>query len=171
MEFTASPAGSEKTIPTTNPGADVVLGVVNLNIAPWGRVYLNGTLLHEYVEGPIALDVVAASHTLSVVHPVYGQWERHIDLSQTHHIDLDVDFREHITLNVTAFDEADRFIQGEIFVDGETTNYFTPMSIDVAVGERVIEVRADGYVAARDTVTILSENGRTATLKLILQSR
>ena len=145
-------------------------GIVTMNIAPWGNVYLNGTLLAERIAGEETFEVSANEHTLSVVHPTYGRWERRIDLSSNESMNLSVDFREQVSVSVTAFDEYDGFVQGEIFVDGQTTNYYTPMTLDLPVGMHTIEVRAEGYATTQKTTTLAVNDEPMPTLKFILKS-
>lgn len=53
----------------------------------------------------------------------------------------------------------------EVFVDGESYG-FTPFDGDVGVGTREVEVRKEGYITARETVEVTTEEGRAVTVAL-----
>ena len=144
--------------------------VVTVHVSPWGSVYLDGILLAERVEGRESFNISTAPHTLSILNPTYGRWERRLHLLPDEQTVFPVDFTKHVTVSITAFDEEDRFIQGEIFLDGQSTSYFTPMTIDIPVGLHTVEVRAQGYSPESHTATWNSSDPSDAPLKFTLKS-
>lgn len=146
-------------------------GLLFLTIQPWGMVYLDGRLLAEKVQGSETLKISRRRHTLSVVHPTYGRWERRIDPLSDEAMDFTIDFREQATMAVTAFDLDKNFLQGEVYIDGQPTGLFTPSKIELPVGLHTIEVRVDGYEPAEKNMAINIDGDREAPLEFSLRKK
>ena len=146
-------------------------GLLFLSVEPWGTVYLDGRLLAERIQGSETLKISRRRHTLSVVHPTYGRWERRIDPLSDEAMDFTIDFREQASMAVTAFDQDKQFIQGEIYIDGQPTGLFTPSRIELPVGLHTIEVRVEGYEPAEKNMAINIDGNREAPLEFSLRKK
>lgn len=146
-------------------------GLLFLSVEPWGTVYLDGRLLAERIQGSETLKISRRRHTLSVVHPTYGRWERRIDPLSDEAMDFTIDFREQTSIAVTSFDLDKQFVQGEIYIDGQPTGLFTPSRVELPVGLHTIEVRVEGYEPAEKNIAINIDGNREAPLEFSLRKK
>ncbi len=142
-----------------------------LTVWPWGNIYLDDMLIAERVSGTDTLMISPGQSTLSVVHPSFGSWEKQLDLSTESDLTYTVDFRKRASLSLTAFDDQQQSIAGEVVVDGKNMNVVTPLTIELPLGKHTIEVHAPGFEPFILTTTIDLENGQPEPLKLQLRRK
>ncbi len=147
---------------------DALTGVLQVGALPWGHLYVDGTLMREEVTAPIRIDLPARSHTVTVEHSTLGTWEREVVISPETPQIVAVDFTRLVVVRVYAEDTEGNLVRGEVFVDGEPRGS-SPRAVQVRVGRRRIEVRADGYVIDGAAPRPNFEQDWTESLKIILR--
>ncbi len=145
-----------------------LMGILQVSVRPWGRLYVDGELIKGEVTAPSSIDLSARRHTVTIEHPDFGKWQRSVVISPETPKVVVVDFTRLVEVTVIAFDTEGHSVRGEITVDG-TSMGSAPRTIQVRVGLRRIEVHADGYVIDGAAPVINFEQDLTETLKITLR--
>ncbi|MCZ6622697.1 MAG: hypothetical protein O7B35_00455 [Deltaproteobacteria bacterium] len=66
------PIGAKPPPPTDS------LGTLVIGAYPWGQLFIDDTLIIERLKALVELPLLAKSHTVRVVHPTRGEWEREV---------------------------------------------------------------------------------------------
>ena len=131
----------------------VVLGQLSVLIKPFGSIYIDGRLMKKDTNVQYDTGIPVGSHQLRVVHPKFGTWEKTIEVEPNRRLDLPIDFNRIVSLTVTAFDESDKALAGEIYVDHQAQGV-TPKQLRLRIGRHVIEVRRSGYVTDEQVINL-----------------
>jgi serine/threonine protein kinase len=148
----------EAFLPTTftatiDPGAvreytmplRVPQGTILVTAIPYGDLYVGNTPIQAGVQSDYPLQLPAATHTISIRHPEFGEWRRAIDVKPGDSTLVMVDFTQRVQVTVTARYESGDGPAAEVILDGVATGTFTPARIEVPVGLHRVEVAAEGY--------------------------
>ena len=73
-----------------------------------------------------------------------------------------------IPVRIRAVDKNNRSVRGEIFVDGESVNAYTPTTLNMRTGSYTVEVKAQGFkhTASTQKITVRQERTRPVTLEI-----
>ncbi|MCI0552459.1 MAG: PEGA domain-containing protein, partial [Anaerolineae bacterium] len=144
-----------------------LMGELSVFVKPFGSIYVDGRLMKKDTNIQYATVLPAGEYQLRAVHPVFGTWEKRIVIEPERRADFTIDFNRIVSLAITAFDDFDKPLVGQIYVDDEFTQESTPKQLKLRVGRHVIEVRRDGYLAAKQRINL--ENNLEEPLRLILK--
>ncbi len=145
-----------------------LVGTLGVTVRPWGRVFIDGTLRQQQVSALHRFELPAGAHMLRVEHPEFGRWERSVTVPAGGTESVSVNLLREVSLTVTAFDSAAQPLFGDIYVDGVPTGKQTPRALSIRVGQRQIEVRAEGYVPSRRRIDA-GAPGQPNPLRLTLE--
>ncbi len=150
---------------------DLIAGQGNLNISiqPWGSIYIDGQLKKKDTNINYASILRAGEHTVKVVHPLYGDWEKVIDIRDGETINIPVNFNNLVSLSITAFDANGMPIWAEIVVDNEVTGELTPKEISVRVGQRTIAAKKAGYILVSGERKLMLDNNFAEPIKFVFK--
>ncbi len=137
-----------------------------LSVFPWGNIYLDGDLVAERISGTDTLMISPTHKVLRVRHPSFGTWETSLDKSAGESLNFTVDFRERASLSISAFDENKNAIEGSVFINGRDLNLVTPVTIELPLGNHLVEVRATGFEPIKTNTTIDLNRGQPQPLNL-----
>ena len=74
-----------------------------------------------------------------------------------------------VPVRIRAVDKNNRSVRGEIFVDGESANAYTPTTLNMPTGSYTVEVKAQGFThpASTQKVTVREERTRPVTIEVV----
>ena len=140
-----------------------------LDINPYGNVYLDGVMLAKESIGRDTFEISKQPHVLSVIHPEFGKWEQQIDVTEKNLFSVLINFQERIPLKISARNEDDQSVRGEIFIDGISTNMYTPATLEIPVGMHTFEVQARNYRTLMPPPKINITRENSAPIKIMLE--
>ena len=155
---------------TLNATLVALTGVLQVSVKPSGRLSIDGDVVREQVSGAAALDLPVGRRTVTVEHPEFGRWQREVVLSSETPAQVSVDFTRLVGVTIVAVDTEGNPMRGEIVVDGVSVG-MSPRLVQVRVGLRRIEVRADGYVIDGAAPVINFEQDRAVPLQVTLRKQ
>jgi serine/threonine protein kinase len=160
-----------KDQPENNIFTDLIVSQGNLNISiqPWGSIYIDGQLKKKDTNIKYSSVLPAGEHTVKVVHPLYGDWEKVFHVRDGETINIPVNFNNLVNLSVTAFDADGMPIWAEIVVDNKVTGELTPKEISVRVGQRIIAAKKDGYILVSGECKLMLDNNFDEPIKFIFK--
>ncbi len=144
---------------------------VVLSVHPWGNIYLDGDLVAERVSGTDTLMISPTHKVLRVRHPSFGTWETSLNTDAGENLEFNVDFRERASLSISAFDEDKEAVEGNVFINGRDLNQVTPVTIELPLGNHVVEVRAAGFEPIKTNTTIDPNRGQPQPLNLQMKRK
>lgn len=124
-------------------------GIVKILVRPWGSIFVDGELKKKGTSTPYEISLPAGTHRIRVVHPTLGQWGRNIEVKENFPKEYVVDFNLMIDLVITS---EPNFC--EIFIDGKSTDKYTPKKINLRTGIHKIRVEKDGYISEEKKINI-----------------
>lgn len=138
-------------------------------IKPFGTIYVD--------DKPLAADqtlyngdLPAGSHTIKVVHPTYGTWQKTETILPKKSLDFTIDFNVFVTVSVVSVDESGKSVMGaSITIDGKKTDQFTPGQITQRIGQHTLELKRDGYTVISGPTVVNLEAGQSAPLRFIMK--
>ncbi len=150
-------AGHAPWTRTFNPSAQSQLsatlspleGTVRVVVRPYGNIAINGQSHASNTNAAYETKLAAGNHLVEATHPVLGKWEKRIAVTAGESMDVLFNFNE--TFDITVISNP---INAEIFIDGASTNRYTPSNISLRPGNHTISVRKAGYktVAAKNII-------------------
>ncbi len=159
------PSGRIATIDHTFSPLDAP---IRLYVSPRGDIYLNGALIIPKAEGLHTIFATPDSHLVAVRHLAFGTWERRVRPQIGRDTLYVVDFTATGSVDITSYDRSGEFVMAEIVIDGIATGQFTPMTVDIPIGTRQIDVRAEGYLVAEPVVTTI-EAGQQRLIEFTME--
>jgi len=144
-------------------------GNLNISIQPWGSIYIDGQLKKKDTNIKYSSVLPAGEHTVKVIHPLYGNWEKVIHVRDGETINIPVNFNNLVNLSVTAFDADGMPIWAEIVVDNKVTGQLTPKEISVRVGQRTIAAIKDGYILVSGERKLMLDNNFAEPIKFVFK--
>ena len=144
-----------------------------LNVLPQGDFYIDGALFQEAISGSKVFPLQVKETVLRVSHPELGTWERSILPEEGKRVELNLDFNQKYTVNVTCFDTNNQAVTAEILVNGDRTGFFTPRSISLRTGTHILSVAAEGYTLAQaETVVVVdaSTEQNPPTYRMVVEN-
>ena len=137
-----------------------LLGKISLLVKPFGSIYIDGELRKKDTDIRFLTELPVGSHDIRVEHPSFGVWQKQLNIEANTQLDVPIDFTKMVTITVTSVP-----VGGEIYVDHEFTQSYTPKEIELRVGRHTIEVRREGYVSEKGPRVInLEENVKVPPL-------
>ncbi len=144
-------------------------GTLNILIQPWGSIYIDGDLKKKDTNVKYSSVLSAGEHKLRVVHPLYGEWEKVINIHDEEILEIPVNFNNLVNLSVTAFDASGNPIWAEIVIDDKLTGEMTPKEISVRVGQRTIAAKKDGYILVNGERKLMLDSTPDEPIKFIFK--
>jgi len=146
-------------------------GKLNVQVRPWGSIYINDKLKKESADIKYEVTLPVEQYKVTVTHPTLGTWESIVEIEADEERQIVVNFNRKITVNVSAYDENGLPLTAEIYIDNENTGVFTPAEIKTRVGLHKLTIKMDGYVASNGEKKIFvdknTENRHTIILKKV----
>jgi len=146
-------------------------GKLNVQVRPWGSIYINDNLKKESADTKYEVTLPVEQYKVTVTHPTLGTWESIVEIEANEKRKIVVNFNRKITVNVAAYDENGLALTAEIYIDNENTGVFTPAEIKTRVGLHKLTLKMDGYVASNGEKEIFvdknTENKHTMILKKV----
>ncbi len=126
-------------------------GRLTIHLAQKASIYIDGLPHQINAAAPYTVQLNAGDwHTVKVTHPVHGLWIQKVRLSQEEVV-LSVDFRKRRAVKIFAYEVPSNhsLSGGQIYIDGEKTNYRVPEEFRINPGKHQFEVRMPGYRQVR----------------------
>jgi serine/threonine protein kinase len=140
-----------------------------VNSKPLGAdVFINGA--KQSGQTPVTLPLAAGQYNLVLRLPGYEAYAGSVQVKDNIQTQLDVDLKEKTASTRVAWADVESTPKGaEIFVDGATTDKFTPSRVQVPSGLHTITLKLNGYQQVRRTVQ--TSEGGTVNLSEILKPK
>ena len=142
---------------------------VQILVKPWGSIFIDGILEKQNTNVKHNQRLSVGKHTIKILHPSFGFWEKTVELKKNKPLVILVDFNKFVSVPVTAFDTDGTPVWAEIVVDNNNTGKLTPKQIDVRIGYHSVAARKEGYILVNGERQIMFENNLDKPLKFILR--
>lgn len=144
-------------------------GDVSILVLPYGSIYIDGKLRKENTHSAYQTTLSPGRHTIRATHPMYGSWEKKITVVAGRQLELAADFNRTFDVRIIAFDDNEKPLMGDVFIDGQPSEYSTPVKMPLRFGNHKIEVRRKGYRQSSGARAINLEEELTTPLKFVLK--
>lgn len=144
-------------------------GDVSILVLPYGSIYIDRKLRKENTHSAYQTTLSPGRYTIRATHPMYGSWEKKITVVAGRRLELAADFNRTFDVRIIAFDENEKPLMGDVFIDGQPSEYSTPVKMSLRFGSHKIEVRRKGYKTINGARTINLEGELKTPLKFILK--
>jgi serine/threonine protein kinase/class 3 adenylate cyclase len=124
-------------------------GIIKILVRPWGSIFVDGELKKKGTSTPYEISIPAGTHRIRVVHPTLGQWGKNIEIRGNIPREYVVDFNLQVELVITS---EPNFCK--IFIDGKSTDKYTPKKINLRTGIHAIRVEKDGYISEEKKINV-----------------
>ena len=148
-----------------------VEGVLQLSINPPSHVFINGKKITSEPTTKLEKNLAVSSHNISIANKKLGEWIQTVDVQRNDTTSIAVDFEREIKVPVTAFDESERGLHAEIYVDNQPTGIYTPAQLTLAPGNHTISVNSDGYALEGDPATQNYDKDLDTPLRFVLKKK
>jgi|GEM_PF-1834483 len=143
------------------------LGKLQVLVKPFGSIFVDGELLGRDTNVRLSKELPAGSHQLKATHPIFGVYEKTVNIDAEAPADLTIDFNRQLSITVASTDESGSSpVWGYVYVDGKPTGTTTPKLLTLRLGLHTIEVKRDGHVALEGPMTFNVEENRSLTFRL-----
>lgn len=171
----AAPPSQEETIPrgrassadpnpaTRDAAAASAEARLELDVRPWGNVFVDDSLHRDEAEGTYTLTLSPGSHDVRITHPSLGTQRRVLTLEPGGVQRVSFDLNERYPVTVTSSPT-----YGEIYVDGRSTGRYTPHRLQLPAGVHRISVDRSGFRSTAREIEL--EEGRADPLHFDLQA-
>ncbi len=146
-----------------------LMGKLSILVLPYGSVFIDGKLKKENTHLGYNTALPAGEYTIRVTHPMFGRWEKRVEITPDGHRELSVDFNRVFDVRITAFNKSNKPVMGEIYIDDQPTGYSPPKKMPLRFGQHKIEVRRDGYQLTGGAKRITLENELDKPLRFVLE--
>jgi len=133
-------------------------GTLSVQVLPWGSIYIDNKLRQAETDIKYVETLTTGEHTIKVIHPTFGVWEKTVPLKASGTSAVVVDFNETRAVKINAVDEQGYSLSAAVFVDNKDTGHRTPGAVTVRIGTRTISVKKEGYRAVTGTVKLMIDN-------------
>lgn len=157
---TFNPATRNQLAATLSP----LEGTVRVVVRPYGNISINGDSRASNTNAAFETALSAGSHLIEATHPVLGRWEKRVQLSAGQTTDVLFNFNEEFNITVIS-----NPINAEIFIDGASTNRYTPSQFKLRPGNHTISVQKAGYNAV-GAKNIILENNLSSPIEFTLEA-
>jgi len=145
------------------------LGQLEIVVRPWGSIYIDGQLKKRDTNTKYTTRLTTGVHQIKVQHPLYGNWEKEVNVQEDYVTTLPIDFNDLVNIRVTAFDADGKPIWAQIVVDDKLIGELTPKEISVRVGQRTIAAKKDGYILVSGKRRLMLDKNLDEPIKFILK--
>ena len=154
----------------TNVNLDLIAlyGDFNLQVKPWGTIFINGSLRQKETNLIYSERLTCQEHLIKVEHPTLGTWEKVVQILPERSTQIEVDFNKLFNLSITAFDQDGKPVWANIFIDDQNTNEITPKKLKLNLGLHKISVQKQGYILTSGEKTVMLEENQNEPIKFIL---
>lgn len=146
-----------------------VEGVLQLRINPPSHVFINGKKITPQPTSKLEKNLAVSSHDVSIANKELGEWIKTISVQRNDTTSIAVDFEQEIKIPVTAFDETDRGLHAEIYIDNQPSGIYTPAQLTLAPGKHTISVNSDGYALVGEPSTQNYDGDLDSPLRFVLK--
>ncbi|HEX9652800.1 MAG TPA: PEGA domain-containing protein, partial [bacterium] len=115
-------------------------GTAKILVRPFGSIFIDGKPRLQDSDRQHSEELSTGKHTIRALHPKFGVWEKEITISAGKTVDLRIDFTKEVRATL-----ASKPVWGDIYVDNQPTGFQTTKEIKLRIGQRIIEVRREGY--------------------------
>ena len=167
--FTTSVKVESGKVRNVNGRLSALVGQLQVLVRPYGSIFIDGELKQTNAISQFMESLNVGQHTVKVVHPDLGTWEKTIEIELDKPEDISIDFNKFAKVTVLCGDPTGRIVSAEIFVDSKSIGKSTPKETPLRIGKHTIEVRRDGFALVGDPVVINLEEGMQQTLQFTLK--
>lgn len=168
-EFETSLVLKENTTNNISAELEVSRGKVEISVKPWGSIYIDEQLMKKETNVKYTTTLPTGKHKIRIQHPLFGEWQKEIDLQDNQHQYIPVNFNDLVNIRVAAFDANGKPVWAEIVVDNQLTGELTPKEIAVRIGQRTIAAKKDGYILVNGEKTVMLEKNLDEPIKFIFK--
>ncbi len=136
-------------------------------VKPYGSIYIDGELKRkDNKEFEYSERLTPGKHKITVKHDSLGYWEREIEMKPDSTTELIIDFN-----NTVRFVIASPPTYGEIIINEQSINQYTPYEIELPIGTYIIEVRRDGFEVVGGIKIITIDEDSKSPVKFKLETK
>ncbi len=90
-------------------------GNLNIQVRPWGSIYINGELQESTADIKHTLQLPVDQYDIKVEHPTLGFWQKSIQIDDKKDNDLIVNFTKQLKIQIKAIDELNSPLERKYF--------------------------------------------------------
>jgi outer membrane protein assembly factor BamD (BamD/ComL family) len=144
-------------------------GTLRVLIKPFGSITIDGVLQKPNVTDWYKTRLAVGTHRVKMETAGLGFLEKTVKIEANKQKELIIDFNKMVTLTVTAFDESDKAVRSNIYVDGNPSGHETPKKFKLRVGHHIFTVRRENYTLISGAQNIDLEADLDKPLKFVLR--
>jgi eukaryotic-like serine/threonine-protein kinase len=129
-----------KTDREINIKLEPLVAKVQILVRPFGSIYINEQLKAKDTNAPFNIDLPGGSHQLKIVHPTFGFAVRTINVVDDKPLKFNYDLSRVMKLTIVSNPP-----NCEIFINDQSSQKYTPVSLPFPPGSYKIQVKKDGY--------------------------
>lgn len=113
---------------------------IEILVRPFGSIYIDDQLKAQDINSPFITDLQVGRHQLRLVHPKYGNIPIEINITDTKSKKYNFDLSRALKLTVVS-----NLPNCEVFINGVSTEKYTPTQITLKTGSHRVQVKKEGY--------------------------
>jgi eukaryotic-like serine/threonine-protein kinase len=135
IKITDTQAASE-----INAKLDQIAGKIEILVRPFGSIYVNEQLKVKDTSSPFSTELPGGNHRIKVTHPTYGSIEKEIKIKDEKTVKFNFDLSRVMKLTVISNPP-----NCEIFINGQSSQKYTPTLLSIPPGSHKVQVKKDGF--------------------------
>jgi len=133
----------------------IINSKLTLQIKPAGNIYLNDKLIATNTSDKIIESLIPGKHKIKFEHPDYGEKIVNISLKEAERTNYTCYFQQ--DLNIQTLNESGEAIWASIFLNDNSTDFYTPKVIALGPGTYKVYVSKTGFETIEEPKTITIE--------------
>lgn len=129
-----------KTDHEINPKLEPLVARVQILVRPFGSIYINDTLKVKDTNAPFDYYLSGGSHQLKIIHPTFGSAVRTINIVDDKPLKFNFDLSRVMKLTIVSNPP-----NCEIFINDQSSQRYTPVSLPLPPGSYKVQVKKDGF--------------------------
>ena len=128
--------------------------LLRIQVNPPGTIYINDVQQVEEATGSFEKSLPSGQLQVRIVHPAYGVWDKEVILDGIEE-ELNIDFTKERQVRITS----GLLNDAQVYVDGQLTEFSTPITMNMPIGLRRVEIKKSGFTVDPPFHDILIEEG------------
>ncbi|HID38664.1 MAG TPA: PEGA domain-containing protein, partial [Calditrichaeota bacterium] len=146
-----------------------VKGKLSIQVIPWGTIYINDQLQKSSSDVKYELELPVGEHTVKIVHPTFGQWQKKIHVSELKPTQIKINFNKKLPIIISATDKQGNEFIGDVYIDGEFIGKTTPVEVNLRIGLHRLIVKKTGYYVPDGEIEFLVDSDSEKKVNFLME--
>lgn len=123
-----------------NARLDQLSGKIEILVRPFGSIYVDEQLKVRDTNSPFIIELSGGNHRIKITHPTYGSIEKEIKITDEKPLKFNFDLSRVMKLTIVSNPP-----NCEIFINDQSSQRYTPVSLPLPPGRYKVQVKKDGF--------------------------